>query len=136
MRVQRVEGTTVAASADDPKTARPCGKGEIGGGDAFGGGRRGVARRSAGVETLRREGFDESVVLVAEPTPYDRPPLSSSCSPVRSMPTVWRCRTGYDDLDVDLELGVRAVGLDLDAREVAIDSGDGAACDRWVSTDS
>ncbi len=80
------------------------------------------------VETLRREGFDGRVVLVGAEAhePYDRPPLSKQLLAGELEPAgVALRRTGYDDLDLDLELGVRAVGLDLDARQVAIDRDDG-----------
>jgi NADPH-dependent 2,4-dienoyl-CoA reductase/sulfur reductase-like enzyme len=80
------------------------------------------------VETLRREGYDGRIVVVgAEPhLPYDRPPLSKQVLAGEQGPDRLALRpAGYDDLDLDLELGTRAVGLDAGARELAIDRGDG-----------
>jgi 3-phenylpropionate/trans-cinnamate dioxygenase ferredoxin reductase subunit len=78
------------------------------------------------VETLRSEGYDGRLVLVgAEPhLPYDRPPLSKEVLrgdwgterlPLR--------RKDYDELELELRLGRRAVALDAAAREVELDDG-------------
>jgi 3-phenylpropionate/trans-cinnamate dioxygenase ferredoxin reductase subunit len=79
-------------------------------------------------ETLRAEGFDGPVVLVAgEPeVPYERPPLSKDYllgkaereSP-RVHPAAW-----YGDHDVDLRIGVRATRLDAAGHRLTLDSGE------------
>ena len=62
-------------------------------------------------EELRSQGFDGSIVLLgAEPhLPYDRPPLSKALlfglTDDTTLPVPWQ------DLDVDLRLGVTATGL-------------------------
>lgn len=77
-------------------------------------------------ETLRREGFDGRLVLVgAEPhLPYDRPPLSKQFLAGEVEPDqVALRRASYHELDLELRLGTRAVGLDLAARAVELDDG-------------
>ena len=62
-------------------------------------------------EALRRDGFDGRIVLVgAEPhLPYDRPPLSKQllAGEWEAQELVLR-RAPYDELELDLRLGVRA----------------------------
>jgi 3-phenylpropionate/trans-cinnamate dioxygenase ferredoxin reductase subunit len=79
------------------------------------------------VETLREEGFDGRVVLLAEEDepPYDRPPLSkeflqSDLPPeeVRLRPSGW-----YRENDVELRTGEAAVALDPHRREVRLQGG-------------
>jgi NADPH-dependent 2,4-dienoyl-CoA reductase/sulfur reductase-like enzyme len=78
------------------------------------------------VETLRREGYAGKLTLVgAEPhLPYDRPPLSKEMLAgdwehdqiiLRKVP--------YEDLDLELRLGVAASALDVGARTVTLASG-------------
>jgi NADPH-dependent 2,4-dienoyl-CoA reductase/sulfur reductase-like enzyme len=78
------------------------------------------------VETLRREGFAGRLVLVgAEPhLPYDRPPLSKEllAGDWEHDQIVLR-RTPYEDLDLELRLGVAARSLDLDRRVVTLAEG-------------
>ena len=79
-------------------------------------------------ETLRAEGFDGPVVLVAgEPeVPYERPPLSKDYllgkadreSP-RVHPADW-----YGEHDVDLRTGVRATHLDTAAHRLTLETGE------------
>jgi 3-phenylpropionate/trans-cinnamate dioxygenase ferredoxin reductase component len=79
-------------------------------------------------ETLRAEGFDGPVVLVAgEPeVPYERPPLSKGYllgkadreSP-RVHPPAW-----YREQDVDLRTGVGATLLDPAAHRLTLDTGE------------
>ncbi|MGY1697748.1 NAD(P)/FAD-dependent oxidoreductase [Geodermatophilus sp. SYSU D00814] len=79
-------------------------------------------------ETLRAEGFDGPVVLVAaEPeVPYERPPLSKG----RLLGTAAREEAQvlapgwYGEHDVDLRLGVRAVGLDPAGHRLGLDTGE------------
>jgi 3-phenylpropionate/trans-cinnamate dioxygenase ferredoxin reductase subunit len=79
-------------------------------------------------ETLRAEGFDGPVVLLAgEPeVPYERPPLSKEYllgkadreSP-RVLPAEW-----YGEHDVELRIGVRATHLDTAAHRLTLASGE------------
>ncbi len=79
-------------------------------------------------ETLRSEGYDGPLVVVGdEPEPpYERPPLSKGYllgtaerdSAFVHPPDWWSTH------DVDLRTGVRAVGLDVDARRVRLDTGE------------
>jgi 3-phenylpropionate/trans-cinnamate dioxygenase ferredoxin reductase component len=83
-------------------------------------------------EALRREGFDGRVVLVgAEPhLPYDRPPLSKQLLAGEWEPQELALRrTPYDELEVELRLGVRATALAAAAKTVALDDGDRIAFD-------
>ncbi|MGW0808927.1 NAD(P)/FAD-dependent oxidoreductase [Nonomuraea sp. NPDC002799] len=82
----------------------------------------------AAVEGLRRSGFDGRLVLVGEEKhlPYDRPPLSKQllAGDWTAERLLLRSPEVYDDLGVEVRLGVRARGLDVDCREVHLDSGD------------
>jgi NADPH-dependent 2,4-dienoyl-CoA reductase/sulfur reductase-like enzyme len=83
-------------------------------------------------EALRREGFDGRVVLVgAEPhLPYDRPPLSKQLLAGEWEPQELALRrTPYDELEVELRLGVRATALAAAAKTVTLDDGDRIAFD-------
>jgi len=79
-------------------------------------------------ETLRAEGFDGPVVLVAgEPeVPYERPPLSKDYllgkadrEGPRVHPGAW-----YAETDVDLRIGVRAAQLDVTGHRLTLDTGE------------
>jgi NADPH-dependent 2,4-dienoyl-CoA reductase/sulfur reductase-like enzyme len=79
-------------------------------------------------ETLRAEGFDGPIVLVAaEPeTPYERPPLSKGYllgTATRDSAQVhgpeW-----YEEHDVDLRTGTRATGLDATGHRLRLESGE------------
>jgi NADPH-dependent 2,4-dienoyl-CoA reductase/sulfur reductase-like enzyme len=86
-------------------------------------------------ETLRHEGFDGPISVIGDELhrPYDRPPLSKQV-----LAGTWGAErtvlpAGADDaLDLDWRLGVRATGLDLAAREVALDDGSAVAFDGLV----
>ena len=87
------------------------------------------------VETLRREGYDDRLVLVgAEPhRPYDRPPLSKELLAGEWEPEQLALRhQSYDDLDLDWRLERRATSLDLRAREVELHDGERIAFDGLV----
>jgi len=78
------------------------------------------------VETLRRLGSEaEIVVIAAEPhSPYDRPPLSKAILVGDDAePPYLRSATEYDDWNVDLRLGCRAVGVRPDAAAVDLEDG-------------
>ena len=74
--------------------------------------------------TLRRAGYEGQITLLGEETepPYKRPPLSKEILTGAADPAVARLRMD-DDLDLELRLGERAVGLDLAAREVVVEHG-------------
>jgi NADPH-dependent 2,4-dienoyl-CoA reductase/sulfur reductase-like enzyme len=87
------------------------------------------------VETLRREGFDGRLVLIgAEPhLPYDRPPLSKDVLAGDLGPDDIGLRHGaYDELELDLRLGQRAVALDLASHAVELDDGERVGFDGVV----
>ncbi len=75
-------------------------------------------------ETLRTEGFTGSITLVGdeEHLPYDRPPLSKKLLAGEWEPDriLLRKPEAIDELGLDLRLGCRAVGLDLDGRAVQL----------------
>lgn len=86
------------------------------------------------VESLRTEGFDGQVVLVAaeDEYPYDRPPLSKEilkgtkeAEAARVHPPHW-----YADEQVDLRMGTRATALDPAGRRVQLDGGE------WLGYDA
>lgn len=87
------------------------------------------------VETLRREGFTGRLVLVGAEAhlPYDRPPLSKEllAGDWEHDQIVLR-RTPYEDLDLELRLGVAARLLDLDRRVVTLAEGTELAFDGLV----
>ena len=87
------------------------------------------------VEFLRRAKFEGQLVLIGaeKHTPYDRPPLSKEVlrGEADQQGLALR-RKSYDDLDVDLRLGQRAVFLDTDKREVRLESGDAVGYDGLI----
>lgn len=86
-------------------------------------------------EELRRLGFDGSLTLVgAEPhLPYDRPPLSKDfLAGTTDAEGIALRRQSYDDLALDLRIGVRATALDVAGRAVTTDAGETLAFDGLV----
>jgi NADPH-dependent 2,4-dienoyl-CoA reductase/sulfur reductase-like enzyme len=83
-------------------------------------------------EALRRDGFEGQIVLVGAEAhlPYDRPPLSKQLLAGEWEPQelVLR-RAPYDELELDLRLGVRATALDAAAKVVTLDTGEELAFD-------
>jgi 3-phenylpropionate/trans-cinnamate dioxygenase ferredoxin reductase component len=84
--------------------------------------------------TLRREGFDGRVTVIdADPNePYDKPPLSKQV-----LAGEWEADrivlpAMREDLDLDLQLGRRAMGLDLADRFVRLDGGERVGYDGLV----
>ena len=78
-------------------------------------------------ETLRREGYDDRVVLLGaeQHLPYDRPPLSKELLAGEWEPDqIGLRKQPYDDLGLELRLGRRATGLDASARVVELDDGE------------
>jgi 3-phenylpropionate/trans-cinnamate dioxygenase ferredoxin reductase subunit len=87
------------------------------------------------VETLRRDGFDGRLVLIGAEAmlPYDRPPLSKQLLAGEVGPDdIALRRASYDDLELELRLGTRAVGLDLATSSVELDDGERLAYDGIV----
>ena len=87
------------------------------------------------VEFIRRANYQGQLVLIGEERhlPYDRPPLSKEV--LRGEWEQERLalrRKSYDDLNVELALGQRAVSLDADAREVQLEGGDTIGFDGLV----
>ncbi len=89
-------------------------------------------------ETLRSEGFDGSVVLVAaeDSLPYERPPLSKGVlagtdedESIYVHDAKW-----YADHEVDLRRGVRALSIDRSARTVALSDGSSVGYDKLLLT--
>lgn len=86
-------------------------------------------------EELRRLGFDGALAVVGAEAhlPYDRPPLSKDfLAGETNAEDLGLRRQPYDELDLDWHLGVRATGLDLSARTVALNTGDALAYDALV----
>ena len=87
-------------------------------------------------ETLRAEGFDGRVVLLAEEPeqPYERPPLSKGYllgtaerEKARVHEAGW-----HETHDVELRTGTRATRLDVAGRRVHLDSGEELAYDKLL----
>jgi 3-phenylpropionate/trans-cinnamate dioxygenase ferredoxin reductase subunit len=97
----------------------------------------GIAGVSA-VAALRSSGYAGPLVLVGdEPVlPYRRPTVSKGL--VRGTQTLEQVlvkpQEWYSEQDVDLRTGVRVVGIDADAREVVLDTGERLAWSRLVLT--
>lgn len=86
-------------------------------------------------ELIRRAKFEGRLVLIGdeEHLPYDRPPLSKELLRGEWQQERLALRRGsYDELNVELALGQRAVALDTDAREVRLEAGGTVAFDGMV----
>lgn len=79
------------------------------------------------VESVRREGFEGSVLLIGSERhlPYDRPELSKKVLTGAWMPEQVRFRESafFDEQGVEVVLGVRAVSLDVERRQVGLSDG-------------
>lgn len=88
------------------------------------------------VEALRKRGYEDDIVLVGdEPTlPYDRPPLSKEHLDENepNNPVLLRKESAYAELGVDLRLGVRATGVELDAALLHTDQDESIRFDHLV----
>ncbi|MCY4425154.1 MAG: FAD/NAD(P)-binding oxidoreductase [Acidimicrobiaceae bacterium] len=87
-------------------------------------------------EALRRDGFEGPVTLIGaeDHPPYDRPPLSKQVlagdwEPERAALTDVE---ELEDDDIEARFGLRATGLDLDARELALHTGETVSFDGLV----
>lgn len=77
-------------------------------------------------QALRREGHTGPLIVVSEEPhwpPYDRPPLSKQVLVGSLEPERVRLRVP-DEVDADVRVGVRAVGLELARRSVRLDDGE------------
>jgi NADPH-dependent 2,4-dienoyl-CoA reductase/sulfur reductase-like enzyme len=87
-------------------------------------------------ETLRREGFDRQITLVGDELhlPYDRPPLSKQILSGTWEPDriALRKDSVYAESSIGVRLGVRASGLDTDARLVHLASGESLGYDGLI----
>lgn len=86
-------------------------------------------------EFLRRAKFDGRLILIGGESrpPYDRPPLSKEI--LRGEWSEGRlalARKSYEELGIDLALGCRAVGVDLDVRAVELQDGGSISFDGLV----
>jgi 3-phenylpropionate/trans-cinnamate dioxygenase ferredoxin reductase subunit len=87
-------------------------------------------------ETLRKEGFDGRLVLIgAEPDrPYERPPLSKEYLQGKSERERLFLRPPefYEDQEIELRLGVRATGIDVRERALAMEGGEQLRFDKLL----
>ena len=85
-------------------------------------------------EQLRQLGYSGSITLVgAEPEPpYDRPPLSKQVLRGERELVLLREPASYDELGVELRLGVTATGVDVGPRTVSLDDGSVLSYDALV----
>jgi 3-phenylpropionate/trans-cinnamate dioxygenase ferredoxin reductase subunit len=87
-------------------------------------------------EALRREGFDGRIVFIGAEThlPYDRPPLSKEVLAGKREPEQIGLTKPerFDPLELDLRLGRRATGLDLERRAVELDDENRVAFDGLI----
>ena len=87
------------------------------------------------VEFIRRAKFEGELVLIGEERhlPYDRPPLSKEVLRGEwDQERIALRRGSYDDLNVELVIGQRAVSLDSAALEVRLESGAAISFDGMV----
>jgi NADPH-dependent 2,4-dienoyl-CoA reductase/sulfur reductase-like enzyme len=88
------------------------------------------------VETLRAEDFDGRITLVGAEghLPYDRPPLSKKllAGALDVERIHLRKEHEYTDLDLQLQLGVRAIALDPVERRITLDDGGAVTYDGLV----
>lgn len=87
-------------------------------------------------EALRKEGFDGRILLVgAEPErPYERPPLSKGflTGEVGDDDFFLQSTDAYEEQGIELRLGVRATGLNADAKTVTLDTGEQLQWDKLL----
>jgi 3-phenylpropionate/trans-cinnamate dioxygenase ferredoxin reductase subunit len=86
--------------------------------------------------TMRKHGFTGRIVLIGdEPhVPYERPPLSKSVLTAEGEIPVqpFRAREAYEQLNIELQLGVRANEVDVAAGYVHLDDGNKIGFDRLL----
>ncbi len=81
-----------------------------------------------GAQALRRDGYDNSITLIGDEPhrPYDRPPLSKQVLAGEWEPdrTALVADDKFADLGLEVRTGQRAMGVDLAAHEVHLDTGE------------
>jgi 3-phenylpropionate/trans-cinnamate dioxygenase ferredoxin reductase component len=86
--------------------------------------------------TLREEGFRGRIILLGEEAelPYERPPLSKDYLRGESQREKFLVHPAprYDELQIDLRLGQRAIALDPAARDVTVEGGERLRYDRLL----
>jgi 3-phenylpropionate/trans-cinnamate dioxygenase ferredoxin reductase subunit len=85
----------------------------------------------AAVKGIRSRDSDGSIGLVGEEphAPYARPPLTKALWKGKDESSIWR---GTEEYGVDLKLGRRIVGLDLDDRQATDDAGETYSYERLL----
>ena len=89
-------------------------------------------------ERLRREGFTGRITLIGAEKhwpPYDRPPLSKQVLMAEWDVERARLRTELDidnDVQLDLRVGRRAIGIDVSSRSLSLDDGSTLAYDGLI----
>ncbi|HRJ61638.1 MAG TPA: NAD(P)/FAD-dependent oxidoreductase, partial [Azospirillaceae bacterium] len=87
-------------------------------------------------ESLRQEGWAGAITLIGEENrlPYQRPPLSKAylLGEIDLPRLMFRAAPWYDDHNITVRTGVRAVSIDRAARTVALDDGAYVAYDHLV----
>ncbi|MFI9385870.1 NAD(P)/FAD-dependent oxidoreductase [Kutzneria sp. NPDC052558] len=83
-------------------------------------------------QTLRREGYDGPLTVIGDEDlmPYDRPPLSKQILSGDWEPSKIALPCAVED--IEWRLGVRATGLDVGGRRLALSTGDDLAYDKLV----
>lgn len=88
------------------------------------------------VQALRSNGFEGAISLIGAEAhlPYDRPPLSKEILAGKWDEAMIELAPAevLDGLELDLQLGRRAVGVDLAARELHLDAGEPLGFDELV----
>jgi 3-phenylpropionate/trans-cinnamate dioxygenase ferredoxin reductase component len=88
------------------------------------------------VDTLRREGFTQRLVLISDESmlPYQRPPLSKKylSGEMAAERLLFRHRGFYDEHSIELKLGARATRIEAAARRVLLSNGEEFAYDRLL----
>lgn len=87
-------------------------------------------------ESLRQEGYEGSITIVAEENtpPYQRPPLSKAylLGEIDRARLLFRTPEYYSDKNIDLRLNTRAESIDRDAKQVTLSDGDSLDYDDLV----
>lgn len=86
-------------------------------------------------DTLRREGFDGSIVVIAAESawPYHRPPLSKAgLAPDTAAPSLLKPEAFYTDKGIDLRRGCKALAIDRAAHRVQLSDGSALPYDRLL----
>ncbi|WP_067566900.1 NAD(P)/FAD-dependent oxidoreductase [Nocardia acidivorans] len=85
-------------------------------------------------EELRRAGYEGELTLLGDENraPYDRPPLSKQFVRGETDDTALRPAEFFTENRIDLRLGVAATGVDTEARQVTLSTGERLGYDRLI----